>query len=308
MWFLPRATLAVAISTFTPALGAESVTGDLAFAKGDYTIAFSEWSAAATAGDASAMSGLGTLYDTGHGVSQDFPKALLWYQRAAEAGDIPAMFSTAAMYDNGRGTSINRAQAVHWYDLAAQKGSGRAAYNLGVIYRDGDGVPRDKALAIRFFSMASAAGIEAARPNLAVFGVSVAPRLPTSTHFLAPVPLMPPTRTDDMTAEIDRFQKAALGRKELQALSPKTFNKLVSALNREAHNSDSLAEYDLGFAYEHGYGTPVDLTKSYVYYLKAATSHDNVVNAAALQGATEVGKQLSPQQHADARDILLSGL
>ncbi len=122
------------------------------------------------------MVGLGALYDTGHGVSQDFAAALSWYRRAAEAGDAAAMFNVGAMYDNGRGTSANRAEAVKWYAMAAKKGNGRAAYAAATIYRDGDGVPQDNATAIKFFRMAAAAGIGAARLNLANLGESVPPK------------------------------------------------------------------------------------------------------------------------------------
>jgi len=71
---------------------AEGLRGDVAFSVEDYATAYREWLAAANAGDASAMSAVGTLYDTGHGIPQDFAAALSWYRRAAEAGDVRAMF------------------------------------------------------------------------------------------------------------------------------------------------------------------------------------------------------------------------
>jgi len=298
---------ALAILLSTPVHAAEGVQGDLAFAAGDYTAAFRDWSAAAAIGNASAMAGVGALYDTGHGVPQDFAQALSWYRRAAEAGNVPAMFSTAAMYDNGRGTAVNRAEAIRWYGMAAEKGSGRAAYDLGVIYRDGDGVPRDTASAIHFFRIAAAAGIEAARPNLAALGDgSIAKSLVTAR--LSPPPVRSaPRRANEQTAEIGRFQKAALERSELGTLSSKALRALMPALDQEARSGNGLAEYDMGFAYEHGYGVHADPVKSYIYYLKAATSHDTTVNAVALKGAAEVGNRLTPEQHAAAREALVGG-
>lgn len=145
---------------------ADTTRGNEAFSQGYYFTASREWRAGAEAGDASAMLSLGTLYDTGHGLPQDFAKALSWYQRAAEAGNAAAMFNVGAMYDNGRGTNVDRAEAIKWYAMAANKGNGRAAYAAATIYRDGDGVPRDDVAAVKYFRIAAAAGIEAALPNL----------------------------------------------------------------------------------------------------------------------------------------------
>lgn len=164
------------LSFHTAQAFADTARGNEAFSREYFHTAEREWREAAQAGDPAAMVGLGALYDTGHGVSQDFAAALSWYRRAAEAGDAAAMFNVGAMYDNGRGTSANRAEAVKWYAMAAKKGNGRAAYAAATIYRDGDGVPQDNAIAIKFFRIAAAAGIGAARLNLANLGESAPPK------------------------------------------------------------------------------------------------------------------------------------
>lgn len=158
------------LSFDTTAAFADTARGNEAFSRGYYFTANREWRASANAGDPAAMLGLGTLYDTGHGLLQDFAEALSWYRRAAEAGNAAAMFNVGAMYDNGRGTKVDRAEAIRWYAMAAKKGNGRAAYAAATMYRDGDGVAQDNAAAIKFFRIAAAAGIEAARFNLAHLG------------------------------------------------------------------------------------------------------------------------------------------
>lgn len=176
-WCMARGIVvgvALLLSQATLAL-ADARRGDIAFEKGDYAGAHREWRESAEAGDISAMLGLGTLYNTGHGVQQDFVQALSWYRRAAEAGNAHAMFNVGAMFDNGRGTDVNRPEAVRWYVRSAARGNGRAAYAVATIYRDGDGVPRDTRAAIKFFKMAAAAGIGAARVNLANLGQSALP-------------------------------------------------------------------------------------------------------------------------------------
>ena len=212
------------------------------------------------------------------------------------------MFSVAAMYDNGRGTPVNRLEAVRWYSMAAARGSGRAAYDLGVIYRDGDGVPRSKPLAIRYFRLAAAAGIEAARPNLARLGVAAGK--PAATNAAPPAATVP---ANQQTDELSRFQAAAMQRSGSGSLRPAEIGPLIPNIDRAARNGDAVAAYELGFAYEHGVGVPSDPVKSYVQYLKAATSHDPKVNAVAVKGASEVGDHLTPEQHAAAREALLNG-
>ena len=179
---------------------ADARRGEIAFSHGDYVGAEREWRRSAQAGDTSAMLGLGTLYDTGHGVPQNFAQALSWYRRAAEAGNGRAMFNVGAMYDNGRGTDANRREAIKWYVMSAAKGNGRAAYVAATIYRDGDGVPQSTTAATKFFKMAAAAGIGAARVNLAGLGQGASPA--SLTHSL-----FPPSGTATMSKGITAAAK-----------------------------------------------------------------------------------------------------
>ncbi len=305
------AALAFATVLAVPARAAEGINGDVAFASGDYFAALQDWLSAAAAGDASAMLSVGALYDTGHGATQDWKQALVWYRRAAEAGNASAMFNIAVMYDSGQGTVVDRAEAIRWYGMAAEKGNGRAAYDLGLIYRDGDGVPKDTAQAIHYFQIAAAAGIQAARPNLsalgssATLGSSTVPKPVPATHPVSrPAPAAPP-QTGQQVSEISRFQKVALERGETGGLSPRLLGILLPTLEQDARTGNGLAQYDLGYVYEHGLGVPTDLVQSYSSYLRAAASHDTTVIASALKGAAEVGDRLTPDQHAAAREILL---
>ncbi len=186
------------LSFHTVGAFADTIRGDEASSRGQYSTAEREWRESALAGDGVAMLNLGTLYDTGHGVSQNFAEALSWYRRAADAGNPAAMFNVGAMYDNGRGTGTDRAEAVRWYAKAARRGNGRAAYAAATIYRDGDGIRQDKAAAIKFFRMAAAAGVGAARLNLTALGDSAsgapakAAAPPRAMADAATEPLAPP--------------------------------------------------------------------------------------------------------------------
>jgi TPR repeat protein len=304
----------------TAAAATNTTRGDLAFAGGDYAAALEDWQLLANANNASAMLGIGVLYDTGHGVTQNFATALSWYRRAAEAGSAGGAFNVAVMYDSGRGTPIDRAQAVTWYKRAAAKGYGRAAYNLGLIYRDGDGVPRNRDLAIRFFQEAARENIPAARANLASLGVTavpkIAPQRPAglpAPPALAPSnpagrnpsqpPLSPQTQEDLVT--IGQFEQQVLARTNLPPDVARTFQSYLPTFMKQSLSGDHLAQYNLAFAYQRGIGLPVDYVLAYVYYVQASAAAQTNVRTAAVQGAVDVASVMTDEQHDVARDTLL---
>jgi TPR repeat protein len=292
---IARAVLPLSILLSSPAR-ADNLEGDLAFAQGDYATAFRAWHDAAASGQASAMLAVGTLYDTGHGVPQDFGAALSWYRRAAEAGDVRAMFNTGEMFDNGRGTPADRLAAVKWYGMAAKRGNGRAAYNLAVIYRDGDGVPRDTAAAVRFFRMAAEHGIAAAKPNLVALHAPV----PASSPSAARKAGFPGHPGEGSGAAFSRFQQAALARQPVDPDALGVLEARLPDLLTKANEGDAMAAYDIGFAYEHGAGVPRDIVNSYIYYLRASTSPDAGIRRPALARTSAIAQQLTDDQHADA--------
>ncbi len=54
--------------------------GVAAYNRGDYATALREWRPLAEQGDASAQLNLGSMYDAGVGVSQDYAEAVRWYR------------------------------------------------------------------------------------------------------------------------------------------------------------------------------------------------------------------------------------
>jgi TPR repeat protein len=289
--------------------------GATAYARGDYTTAYTEWLQAGEDGDPSAMEAVGMLYDTGQGVQQSFFLAMLWYNRAANAGNVSAMFDLAAMYDNGRGIPRDRLSAIKWYEMAAQRGNARAAYNLGVIYRDGDGVPRNIASSIEYFKIAARHGIAAAKQNLAYLDrpkpksefANTLPSLATKPSRDAPTP-----PSDNNTAvmvirpndNMERFRDIALDRSTMDASAAKAFIDTLPVVRKDAATGNELAEYYLGYAYEHGIGVPRDIEKSYIYYLKSSSSNDEKVILAAIHGGVDVGLQLTSDQLKSAGDLV----
>lgn len=121
----------------------------------DYKEALKWYLLAAKQGNAKAQSKLGSMYDIGLGVPQDHKEALKWRQLAAEQGDAFAQLNLGAMYDHGKGTPQDYKEAVKWYRLAAEQGNVFAQEKLGWKYVLGDGVPQDDVLAHMWLDIAA---------------------------------------------------------------------------------------------------------------------------------------------------------
>ena len=69
-------------------------------------------------GDAAAQFDLGTQYDLGEGVNQDYAQAAIWYRKSAEQGEAAALYNLAIMYDTGEGVEKDIVQAYAWMSAA----------------------------------------------------------------------------------------------------------------------------------------------------------------------------------------------
>ena len=80
------------------------------------------------------MYNLGQLYQTGHGVSQDYAMAVKWYRVAAENGSVKAANSLGMAYLDGMGVEMDPVKAARYFQSAAQKGNVSAQYNLAILF------------------------------------------------------------------------------------------------------------------------------------------------------------------------------
>jgi TPR repeat protein len=71
----------------TPAFSADFQKGLTAYKSKDFATALREWTPLAEQGDAVAQSNLGTMYDNGTGVLQDYVRAHMWFNIAAISGE-----------------------------------------------------------------------------------------------------------------------------------------------------------------------------------------------------------------------------
>ena len=71
---------------------------------------------------------LGSMYESGRGVPEDWVEAAKWYRKSAEQGDSDGQAALARAYEFGIGVPQSRRDAIHWDRLAAAQGDSESAY------------------------------------------------------------------------------------------------------------------------------------------------------------------------------------
>ena len=137
-----------------------------AYKAGEYETAYEIWLPMAENGHAYAQTLLGSLYQNGEGVVQDYVEAARWYRLAAEQGIAGAQSNLGIMYHQGQGVLQDYAEAARWYRLAAEQGVAEAQFNLGFGYYQGIGVIQDYEEAVRWYRLAAEQGNARAQLNL----------------------------------------------------------------------------------------------------------------------------------------------
>ena len=132
--------------------------GESSYRTQNYAKALEWYEKAAAEDNADAMFKLGLLYHNGQGVAQNNAKAIEWYEKAADKGNTDAMVDLGMHYANGLGVARNYAKAREWYEKAAAKDNAIAMVNLAVLYHNGQGVARNYAKARELLNRAADKG------------------------------------------------------------------------------------------------------------------------------------------------------
>lgn len=114
----------------------------------------------ASNGNASAQVDLGTYYESGFIVEQDYTKALNLYQQSAAQNNEIAMHNIGALYLNGLGVKRDHQLAMQQFQKAADMGYLFSNCLLGVMYRKGYGTKTDYAKAFTLLKK----GVESGDP------------------------------------------------------------------------------------------------------------------------------------------------
>ncbi len=110
----------------TAAFTQDYAAGLRAYWAGNYEAALNEWLPLAEQGDAVAQKFLGSMYQEGKGVPQDFAEAAKWYRLLAEQGDALAQTNLGSIYANGEGVPQDFVSAYMWWNVASANGNERA--------------------------------------------------------------------------------------------------------------------------------------------------------------------------------------
>ena len=123
-----RATLlALSLALSAPQVSADALDDAYnAYQRGDFDTAAKTYRKLAERGDVVAQYNLGTMYENGQGIPQDYAEAVRWYTRAAEQGNAGAQFNLGILYEYGAGLPQNNIMAHMWYDLASENGAKQA--------------------------------------------------------------------------------------------------------------------------------------------------------------------------------------
>ncbi len=185
-WYQKAAEQGYAVAQFRLALKYSRGTG----VKMDEVTAAAWFQKAADQGNKEAARHLGDMYFTGRGpVKQDYPHALVLYERAVEiSGDALAACFIADMYAQGLGVTQNKAKALELYQDAATANGGNAQCKLGDLYANGNDLPKDLARSYAWYTMATVSGdpnmVKRAKKGLSALEPLLTPELKTEAEKL----------------------------------------------------------------------------------------------------------------------------
>ena len=130
---------------------AQARLGRAALAAKDCTTAIKWVTAAARQGLPAAQFQLGSMYDHGQCIWQDFRRAAEWYSRAAEDSMPEALYHLGTLFEQGRGVPQDYFKAINLYFAAAQQGYYPAIFKMGLMFLHGRGVQKDDGWALAWF-------------------------------------------------------------------------------------------------------------------------------------------------------------
>jgi hypothetical protein len=98
------------------------------FDRANPNTALSVWMSAARAGDATAETYVGEIYERGLGRPRDYSAAALWYRKAADQGNPRAQLLLGTLYEKGLGVERDPVKALELYRKAAGLSEDKVVY------------------------------------------------------------------------------------------------------------------------------------------------------------------------------------
>ena len=137
---------------------AEVNLGANAYDEGRPSVALRYWLPLARQGNPRAQNNLGVMYERGHGVSKDYKKAKIWFDRAAQQDLEEAKVNLGLLYYSGSGVTQNFEKAFALFFDAAQNKLPEANHMLGLLNYFGLGTLSNLPAAKQYFEAAAVKG------------------------------------------------------------------------------------------------------------------------------------------------------
>ena len=228
---------------------------------------FEERKLAAEQGDASAQYGIGTLYNNGKGVPQNYEETVKWYKLAAEQGYALAQANLGRAYWGGNGVQQDYEEALKWYRLAAEQGDKDAQATLGLIYEFGEVVSQDYEEAFKWYKLAAEQGDSLAQFGLGSFydeGQEVTQDYKEAFKWYR--------LSAEQGCPLAQYNLGIQYRKGDGV--EKNPQEALKWIHLAAEQGVKIAQKNLGYTYWRGEGVPQDLKESLKWYKLVADQGD----------------------------------
>jgi TPR repeat protein len=236
----------------------------------DYQKALAWYEKATLNGAKNAPAHIGLMYELGYGVQQDYAKAADYYKRSIEMGGSLGYARMGFLHEAGKGVQLDRIKAEDYYERAIAKGSYHAMTLMGLLYQKGHGgLDKDEKKAVELYQQSIDHGEPLAMARLGEMYNQGLGGLPVD-HEKAIALLRESARYKIPAAY------AHLGRMYEEGWATQKDYAEAKRLYEQAAEHDAIfAMKRLGFMYKEGLGVPRDYDKAADWFKRAAKLGDD---------------------------------
>ncbi len=230
---------------------------------GNYADAKALFETAAGNGNANAQFCLGSMYDSGQGVTLNYTEAIKWYRLAGARGSVDAQNNLGEIYYLGKDGTVNYAEAMRWYRSAAERGNMNAQFRLGYMYENSEGVSQNYAEAVKWYRLAGAQGSTDGQNSLGeiyYYGKGGTVDFAEAVKWYRPA-----AESGNMNAQYSLGYMYEIGQGVVR-----NYAEAVRLFRLSADQDLAVAQCWLGYMYDSGKGVTQDYTQANNWYRRAA--------------------------------------
>ena len=246
--------------------------------RGDIAATLKDWIPLARVGFVPAQYNLGLMYRSGTNVPQNNQKAAEWFRLAAKQGDVRAQYMLGVMYALGQGVAQDSVYASMWLDIVARSGDKKAQTQSLDLARALS--PADMVRSEVLEETCLATNLRNCTPVAAGAADAGAFEQTDAGDRADPVAAVKPSLFVRL-GNLDRASVAAAITNIFEPTKPDLlegnyafirgeFSKALDQWRPLAEVGSVDAQFNMGWAYEHGKGVPQDYYQAATWYQLAA--------------------------------------